>query len=66
MSVKDGNAPVRKQRLCYGCLAKDMQSKIVKAMGAVSMDAQMIATLRKPNGRGQSRSQRKRSNNQPE
>ena len=50
-----------------------MQSKIVKSIGAASMDAsvvhqeaQPIAKLRKPNGRGQSRSQRIRSNNQPE
>ena len=39
MSVNDRYAVVRKQRLCYECLGKDMQSKIVKSLRAVSMDA---------------------------
>ena len=50
MSVNDRYAAVRKQRLCCGCLGKGHAIK---------------ATIRKSNGRGQSRSQRKCSNNQP-
>ena len=44
MSVNDRYAVLRKQRLCYGCLGKGMQSKIVKSMCAVSMDASRSTT----------------------
>ena len=44
MSVNDRYAAVRNQRLCYGCLGKDMQSKIVKSMRAASMDASRSTT----------------------
>ena len=35
MNVTDRYAAVRKERLCYGCLGKGMQSKIVKSTRAV-------------------------------
>ena len=44
MSVIDRYAAVRKQRLCYRFLAKDMQSKIVKSIRAASMDASRSTT----------------------
>ena len=70
MSVNDRYAAVRKQRLCYGCLGKGHAIKDCKSQRVryqwMHQEAQPIATLRKPNGQGQSRSQRKRSNNQPE
>ena len=71
MTVIDRYPAVSKQRFCYGCLGKGHAIKDCK-VNACGMHqwmhqvAQLIAKLRKPNGRGQSRSQRKRSNNQPE
>ena len=53
MDVTNCYAEVRKERLCYGCLGKGMQTKIIKSTRAVKMDvpkAQHTATLRKPNG----------------
>ena len=35
MNVNDRYAAVRKERLCYGCLGKGMQSKIVKSTRVV-------------------------------
>ena len=66
MNVNDRYAVVSKQGLCDGCpgkgnAIKDSQRLCYKCM---YQKAQPIAALRKPNGRGQSGSKRKRSNNQ--
>ena len=70
MSVNDQYSSVRKERFCYGCLGKghaikDCQVNACGIKGCIKKHNRLLHS-EKPNGRGQSRSQRKRSNNQPE
>ena len=57
MSVNDRYVAVRKESLCYGCLGKGMQSKNGRYKW-MYQKAQQTATLRKPNERGLSETQR--------